>query len=146
MNDYAARSDDYAVADTNARAYRHTTTNPTIVADYDWLAGLDRSSALDVVDRVLRCVEAAVGAYLCVRADGDAARVEKRAVLIHERMRSDFNAPSDIAIEGCRYDGRYIHIGYEFVHQLLKPLVATRHCIQPFEFLLTIGKKCLDFR
>ena len=82
MCDHAPRSYHGPISDRHARTDGDIATQPTILTDFDGVSRLYGLAALQVVHRVVRCVERTVRADQGTAAYGDIAGIQEHAVVI----------------------------------------------------------------
>ena len=112
MGHYAAGSYDRAVAYRHAGADRDVTSQPTVLPDADRLGRFDGLATKSVVNRMLRGVEGAVGAYQGAATDGDVGSIEKHGIVVHEDTFAQMKPIAVVAMERRKDGNRAGYLGY----------------------------------
>ena len=105
LHHYAACTDDATVTDGYSWANRDTTSQPAVFADGYRRASLNRFATLNIINRMIRSQELAIGTDLRVRTDGDHAPVEHRAVVVDEDVLAQLDTMPVVAMERWRNGG-----------------------------------------
>ena len=96
---HASCTNDTTVANRHSWADRHTASQPAVFANGYRRASLYGFAAFDVVHRMVRSQELAVGTNLSVGTDGDDASVEHGAVVVDKDIFAQLDAMPVVAME-----------------------------------------------
>ena len=121
---HAAGANNHAVADSHSGTDYYATAQPAVVADADGQPRLDGLASLQVVVRVVRGKQLAVGAYQRVVADGYAAAVEEDAVEIDDHPFAEGDALAVVAVKRRDDQRRRVRVGQQVVYAAAKLLLV----------------------
>ena len=131
LDHYASCTYHTPVANFYARTHNNSSAQPAVATNGYGETGLDRFSALQIVDRMVRRDQPAVGSQLCVRPDGYRSAVEHRAPSVYEHVLANFHAMAMVTIKRRTYHRRGRQTRYELLHDSTVTCVPWRHCLQP---------------
>ena len=113
VGDDRTGSYDDAVADGHARADDHSAAEPAVIANTDRFACLYGLPALQIVMRMIRRQQLAVGSDERVGTDGDTSAVQEHTIEIDHRTLAYADSVTMVAVEWRTDDHRRVRIGDE---------------------------------